>query len=150
MFYFGHAIPFGSSLRSVTIVPLWVPAELRGKELSLSEVEKYAKEPEKYFVSTQRTEVFSVYERISPRVGGYDFMCLDAQFGRQTPLLIWKVIGQIGWSSKKNIFFNPSLFTIPHSPRFVYSDSEFFFIYIFLLVCVCVCLCLCLCLCLCV
>ena len=87
---FTSGMPFhlASLCNSVTIVPLWIPQELRGKELSFEDVSKYASSSEKYFVCTQRTEVHSVYERI-PEGGGYDFMCLRAQFFQEKDALAY-------------------------------------------------------------
>jgi len=46
----GLPFPLAALAHSVVIVPLWLPPELRGKELSVEEVAAHAKEPKHYVV----------------------------------------------------------------------------------------------------
>jgi hypothetical protein len=46
----GLPFPLAALAHSVVIVPLWLPPELRGVELSVEEVAAHAKEPKHYVV----------------------------------------------------------------------------------------------------
>ena len=47
----GLPLSLAAAAASLTTVPLWLPSELRGVELTLEQVREYAKPPEKFIVA---------------------------------------------------------------------------------------------------